>query len=180
MFKYYLFAFLISMVPLIELRGAIPFAVGWGIMTSGDTKSIVTCFLICIIGNMLPVPIIYMFARKFLEWGQDKKVIGGICRFFLEKGTKAGEKLQAAAFAYCYYIIEDNKYINSFLLNRQTDDTAALKSGLALGIYNNDYSEKLLHDVFKNIDSPEGAAYIDEMLEIIGADSLEEALSWAR
>lgn len=97
MFKYYLFAFLISMVPLIELRGAIPFAVGWGIMTSGDTKSIVTCFLICIIGNMLPVPIIYMFARKFLEWGQDKKVIGGICRFFLEKGTKAGEKLQAKA-----------------------------------------------------------------------------------
>lgn len=94
--------------------------------------------------------------------------------------SKAGEKLQAAAFAYCYYIIEDNKYINSFLLNRQTDDTAALKSGLALGIYNNDYSEKLLHDVFKNIDSPEGAAYIDEMLEIIGADSLEEALSWAR
>ncbi len=97
MWKYYLFAFLISMVPLIELRGAIPFAVAWGIMSSGDTKSIIICFLICIVGNMLPVPIIYLFARKFLEWGQNKKMIGGICRFFLTKGTAAGEKLQAKA-----------------------------------------------------------------------------------
>ena len=85
------------MVPLIELRGAIPFAVGWGIMASGDTKSILICFLICILGNMLPVPIIYLFARKVLEWGQNKKLIGGICRFFLEKGTAAGQKLQSKA-----------------------------------------------------------------------------------
>lgn len=97
MFKYYLFAFLISMVPLIELRGAIPFAVGWGIMTNGDVKSIITVFIICIVGNMLPVPIIYLFARRFLEWGQNKKLIGGMCRFFLTKGTAAGEKLQTKA-----------------------------------------------------------------------------------
>jgi len=94
--------------------------------------------------------------------------------------SKPGEKLQAAAFAYCYYIIEDNPYINTFLLNRQTDDTEALKSGLALGIYNNDYSEKELAEVFRNIDSEAGDEYIEEMLEIIGASSLEEALSWAR
>lgn len=93
--------------------------------------------------------------------------------------SKAGEKLQAAAFAYCYYIIENNEYINSFLLNRQTDDTEALKSGLALGIYNNDYSPKYIKDVFTNVDSSAGDKYIPEMLEIIGAESLEEALSWA-
>ena len=46
---------------------------------------------------MLPVPVIYLFARKFLEWGQDKKFIGGICSFFLVKGQKAGEKLEAKA-----------------------------------------------------------------------------------
>lgn len=92
----------------------------------------------------------------------------------------AGERYQAAAFAYCYYIIEDNEYINAFLMNRQTDDLESLESGLALGIYNNDYSSKYIADVFSNIDSGAGRSYVSEMLDIIGADSLEEALSWAR
>lgn len=93
--------------------------------------------------------------------------------------SRAGEKLQAAAFAYSYYIFENNKYINGYLLNRETDDRGALKSGLALGIYNNDYSSKYIKDVFKNIDTKDGEKYIPEMLEIIGAESLDEALSWA-
>ena len=94
--------------------------------------------------------------------------------------SKAGEKLQAAAFAYCYYIIDNNEYISSFLLNRQTDDADALKSGLALGIYNKDYSAKYIADVFKNVDQDAGEEYIEEMLNIIGAESMEEALSWAQ
>lgn len=95
--------------------------------------------------------------------------------------SKNGEKVQAAAFAYCYYIIEDNEHIDSFLLNRQTDDTAALKSGLALGIYNNDYSSKQLADVFTKIDDPNvNGEYVPEMLEIIGYESLDEALKAAR
>ena len=94
--------------------------------------------------------------------------------------SRAGEDLQAAAFAYCYLIIEDNEYINSFLLNRQTDDKEALKSGLALGIYNNDYSSKKIADVFTDIDSSKDKGYIEEMLKIIGAETLEEALEWAR
>ena len=90
MFKNYLWIFFISMVPLIELRGAIP-------VSQALQMPIVPSYIVCIIGNMLPVPIIYLFARRFLEWGQDKKVIGGICRFFLVKGTAAGEKLQSKA-----------------------------------------------------------------------------------
>ncbi len=78
------------MVPLIELRGAIP-------VSQALQMPVVPSYIVCIIGNMLPVPIIYLFARRFLEWGQDKKVIGGICRFFLVKGTAAGEKLQSKA-----------------------------------------------------------------------------------
>lgn len=91
-----------------------------------------------------------------------------------------GEKLQAAAFAYSYYIIEDNEHIDSYLLNRQTDDTDSLKSGLAIGIYNKDYSPKYIAEVFSNIDTPEGEAYIPQMLDIIGCESLEEALNRAR
>lgn len=90
MIKNYFIIFLISMVPLIELRGAIP-------VSQAMQLPIIPSYIICILGNMIPVPIIYLFARKFLEWGQDKKIIGGICRFFLEKGTKAGDKLQSKA-----------------------------------------------------------------------------------
>ena len=94
--------------------------------------------------------------------------------------SKTGEKVQAVAFEYCYYIIEDNEYISSFLLNRQTDDTESLKSGLSLGIYNNDYSLKYLAEIFTKIDTPARAKYLQEMLDVTGFDSLEEALEAAR
>lgn len=86
----YLIVFLISMVPLIELRGAIPYAVGFGL-------PLLPAYIVAIIGNMLPVPIIYLFARKVLLWGKDKPVIGGFFTFCLEKGEKGGKKLQAKA-----------------------------------------------------------------------------------
>lgn len=82
----YILAMLISMVPIVELRGGVPFAMGMGI----DFKTALT---ICVIGNMIPVPFIYFFARKFLLWGVRKKYIGKICEFFLKKGEKAGQKL---------------------------------------------------------------------------------------
>ena len=46
---------------------------------------------------MLPVPFIYLFARKVLEWGKDKKIIGKFFTWCLEKGTKGGEKLKQSA-----------------------------------------------------------------------------------
>ena len=86
----YLWVFLISMVPIIELRGAIPVAVGMGL-------PLIPSYILCIIGNMLPVPFIYFFARKVLIWGADKPVIGKFFTFCLEKGEKGGKKLQAKA-----------------------------------------------------------------------------------
>lgn len=115
--------------------------------------------------------------EEFLDTNGEVRNIGvtelGFC-------SRRGEDAQAAAFAYCYYIIQDNEYIDSFLLNRQHDDDGALKSGLSLGLYNNDYSPKRIVEVFKYIDSKEGEKYIPEMLDIIGANSLEEALEKAR
>ena len=66
MLKKYLYIFLISMVPLIELRGAIP-------VSQGFQLPLLQSYIVCVIGNMLPVPVIYLFARKVLEWGKDKK-----------------------------------------------------------------------------------------------------------
>lgn len=90
MFIHYLIIFFISMFPLIELRGAIPYAVGFDL-------PLVPSYIICILGNMLPVPIIFLFARKVLEWGADKPVIGKFFTFCLEKGHKGGIKLQEKA-----------------------------------------------------------------------------------
>ena len=88
MFGKYLTIFFISMVPLIELRLAMPIAVGLDL-------PYLPALVVCVLGNMLPVPVIYFFARKVLVWGAGKKYIGKVFRFFLEKGQRAGEKLTA-------------------------------------------------------------------------------------
>ena len=82
-------AFFVSMVPLIELRGAIPIAEGFHL------RPVWLYIVIIIIGNMLPVPIIFFFARKVLLWGADKKVIGKFFTWCLDKGERGGEKLLA-------------------------------------------------------------------------------------
>lgn len=86
----YIIVFFVSMVPIVELRGAIPIAESLGL-------NIFLYYPIAIIGNMLPVPFIYWFARKVLEWGKDKKLIGKFFTWCLEKGEKGGEKLKKSA-----------------------------------------------------------------------------------
>lgn len=90
MLKQYLTIFFLSMVPLFELRGSVIISRGLGL-------PIVASFIVCIIGNVIPVPIIYFFARKVLEWGADKPVIGKFFTFCLEKGKQGGDKLQEKA-----------------------------------------------------------------------------------
>ena len=77
----YIITFLIGMVPLIELRGAVPYAIATGI-------PMWQALIIGVVANMLPVPIIFFFARRVLEWGADKPVIGG---------HKGGKKLADTA-----------------------------------------------------------------------------------
>ena len=91
----YFGCFIISMIPLIELRGAIPIAYWFRGMN--PEFNIVLGYVIIAIGNMLPVPIIFFFARKVLEWGKDKPVIGKFFTFCLEKGEKGGKKLTEKA-----------------------------------------------------------------------------------
>lgn len=90
MFRKYLIVFLVSMVPIVELRGAVPIGTGMGLPWR-------TTLIVSIIGNMVPVPFIYFFARKILEWGKDKKYIGKFFTWCLKKGHSGGEKLQAKA-----------------------------------------------------------------------------------
>ena len=90
MLQHYIAIFIVSMIPLIELRGAIVISQGW-------QMPLLTSYIVCVIGNMLPVPVIYLFARKVLEWGRDKKYIGKFFTFCIEKGHKGGAKLKEKA-----------------------------------------------------------------------------------
>ena len=97
MFWKYVMVFWVAMVPLVELRLAVPMAVGMGIPG-------LNAIIVCALGNMVPVPLIYFFARKILIWGMDRKYIGRICRFFHDKGEPAGQKLKAKTGRYGLFI----------------------------------------------------------------------------
>ena len=86
----YIIIFLISMIPLAELRVAIPTGIAMGV-------SVLPAYAICILGNLLPMPFVYLFSHRLLEWGKNKKVIGKFFGFCIEKGKSAGQKLQDTA-----------------------------------------------------------------------------------
>lgn len=98
MFLKFLIVFLVSMVPLIELRGAVPIAVTMGLPE-------IPSLIIAIIGNMIPVPFIFLFARRILVWGKDKKYIGKFFTWCLKKGEKGGKKLQKKAGQSVYFAL---------------------------------------------------------------------------
>lgn len=102
MLKKYIVTFLISMVPIIELRGSVPFGLS---PAMGGAIPIVPLYVLCILGNMIPVPFIFFFARKVLMWGADKKVIGKFFSWCLEKGEKGGQKLQEKAGRGLYFAL---------------------------------------------------------------------------
>ena len=129
--KKYLWIFLISMVPLIELRGAIPVAVGLGL-------PIVPSIIISVVGNMLPVPFIFLFARRVLEWGKDKKVIGGFFTWCLEKGEKGGRKLEAKAGRGLYWAL-------LLFVGIPIPGTGAWTGTLAASILNMDFKKSVLY-----------------------------------
>ena len=129
--KKYLIVFLISMVPLIELRGAIPYAVGFGL-------PLVPSLLVALLGNMLPVPFIFLFARKILVWGKDKKYVGKFFTWCLEKGEKGGRKLEAKAGAGLYIAL-------LFFVGIPVPGTGAWTGTLAASILNMDFKKSVLY-----------------------------------
>lgn len=102
MIKKFIIAFLISMVPLVELRIAVPFGLS---PAMGGALPVLPLYITCIIGNMIPVPLIFFFARKVLLWGKDKKIIGKFFTFCLDKGEKGGQKLREKAGKGLYWAL---------------------------------------------------------------------------
>ncbi|MBR3406719.1 MAG: small multi-drug export protein [Bacteroidales bacterium] len=128
--KKYIWVFLIAMVPLIEIRGAIPYAVIWGL-------PLIPSIIVAVIGNMVPVPIIFLFARKVLEWGKDKPVIDKFFTWCLEKGEKGGRKLEAKAGKGLYWAL-------FLFVGIPLPGTGAWTGMLAASILNMDFKKSTL------------------------------------
>ena len=128
--KKYFWVLLISMVPLIEIRGAIPYAVLWGL-------PLVPSIIVAVIGNMIPVPFIFLFARKLLEWGKDKKLIGPFFTWCLQKGEKGGRKLEEKAGRGLYWAL-------FLFVGIPLPGTGAWTGMLAASILNMDFKKSTL------------------------------------
>lgn len=103
------------------------------------------------------------------------------------------QALQAAAFAYAYYIADSNLFIDSFILSRQVDAPSELQSSLAFGLWTTSSitdaniqpaQKKLIWDVFKNIDrrtsTLESTAFAKEILGISRWSDVIPGFRWAR
>ena len=128
--KKYLWVLLISMLPLVEIRGALPYAVGMGL-------PLVPSIIVAIIGNMIPVPFIFLFARRILEWGKDKKVIGPFFTWCLQKGEKGGRKLEEKAGRGLYWAL-------FLFVGIPVPGTGAWTGMLAASILNMDFKKSTL------------------------------------
>ncbi len=78
--------FFISMVPVIELRGALPIGVGMGLPPWG-------ALCVSIVGNMVPVPFIILFIRKILNWMKKFEHFRRIAERLEAKAERQGDKL---------------------------------------------------------------------------------------
>ena len=154
--KKFLIIFFISMVPLIELRGAIPVAVGMGL-------PVIPSIIVSVIGNMLPVPFIFLFARRILEWGKDKKIIGKFFTWCLEKGEKGGRKLEAKAGRGLYWAL-------LLFVGIPVPGTGAWTGTLAASILDMDFKKSVLYVLLGILLA--GAIMIVLSLGVFGAISL--------
>lgn len=156
MLKKYLIVFLISMVPLVELRLAIPYAVGVGL-------PVVPSIIVSVVGNMLPVPFIFFFARKVLEWGKDKKIIGGFCTWCINKGVKGSDKLQKKGSAGLYVAL-------LLFVGIPLPGTGAWTGTLAASFLNMDFKKSVLAIIGGVLLA--GAIMLAASLGVFGAISL--------
>ena len=87
MFLKYLVIFAISMVPLIELRGAIPVGAGMGL-------GLVPNYLVSAIGNLLPVPFILIFVKLVLDFMKRHGILVRLVEWVEKKAIKGASKIQ--------------------------------------------------------------------------------------
>jgi len=95
---HYLYVFFCSMVPLLELRGAIPIGAALGLPWIAN-------FLLSIAGNMLPVPFILLFIRKILAWMHTTKHFHKIAEWLEKKAhSKSDQVMRYASLGLALFV----------------------------------------------------------------------------
>ena len=126
----YLKIFIISMVPIVELRGAIPIGIGMGL-------PVLPTYIVAVIGNMVPVPFIFFFARKVLLWGRTLPGVGKAFEWMYQKGEHGGEKLKAKAGKGLFWAL-------LFFVGIPLPGTGAWTGTLAASILDMDFKSSVL------------------------------------
>jgi uncharacterized membrane protein len=92
--------FLCSMLPIIELRGAIPMAFAMGLPWW-------QAYLISVVGNLLPVPFILLLINIVIKWMASSKVkfFNKIANFLLERVEKKRDRIEKYSFwGLCFFV----------------------------------------------------------------------------
>lgn len=90
--------FFCSMIPIIELRGAIPMGAAFN-ATLGGMPFWLT-YILSVAGNMLPIPFILLFIKKMIKWMSVSKVkfFNKVANFLLNKVEKKRDKIEKYSF----------------------------------------------------------------------------------
>ncbi|MBQ0108759.1 MAG: small multi-drug export protein [Clostridiales bacterium] len=92
MIKKVLYVFAISIVPVIELRGAIP-------VGASQEVPMWLCFIAAVIGNLLPVPFLILFGGKVLRYFAKFEKFGKAFLWILDLGERKVQKMKKSLFA---------------------------------------------------------------------------------
>ena len=132
MFLKYVYVFFISMVPVIELRGAIPVGIGLGL-------PVIPTYVVAVIGNMIPVPFIYFFLQKLLKFGMSLRwqPVSRFCTWIYQKGVNGGKKLQGKSGIAIFWAL-------LIFIGIPLPGTGAWTGTLAASILNIDFKKSVL------------------------------------
>lgn len=130
----FLIVLLVSMLPLIELRGAIPIAAGFDLPE-------IPALLIAMLGNMIPMPLVFIFAQDFLRWGSERKYLRKFCKWLTQKGHRAGKKLQDKNGASVYFAL-------ALFVGVPIPGTGAWTGTLAASLLNLDFKKTMAAIIF--------------------------------
>lgn len=93
-------------------------------------------------------------------------------------GSDHGETLQAACFAYAYYIVAANQHVDGFIINKQTDHPAETSQGLAFGLDYMNGGHKYIYNVYKYIDTGQSYEYTEFAKSIIGITDWSQVITY--
>jgi hypothetical protein len=132
-------------------------------------------------------PVISIYNIKVLtdyvkkHYGSGKKII--LSEQGFTSASPYGEKVQAAAMAYAYYLSEFNPMIDAFILSRHVDNVAETENGLNLGLWSNTpgqveeaYQKKYAWNVYKYMDTPNSTNVTKFALKEIGVSSWKKII----